>query len=232
MTEREPRRVPLFYGRRHGRRLRAGQQALLDERLPDLAIAADGPVDPATLFPGRRRFELEIGFGGGEHLAAAAARHPDTGFVGCEAYVNGIARLLAAIEREGLDNIRIWPDDARLLLPSLPDATFARIHLLFPDPWPKARHARRRLVGAESLDAFARLLADGGELRIASDDMGYVRWTLEHAMRHPDLAWTARRPDDWRTPPPDWPGTRYERKALAAGRRPAYLVFRRCPRTA
>lgn len=229
----EDRRL-LFYGRRHGRRLRPGRQRLMDELLPRLRVAlpdSGDALDPSALFPSRpRALWLEIGFGGGEHLAAQAARHPEIGFLGCEVFVNGIATLLAAVERDRLANVRIWPDDARRLLDALPDACLERAFLLFPDPWPKRRHADRRFIGPDNLARLARVLASDGELRVASDDPGYVAWTLRHARRHPAFRWCAVRAEDWRRPPADWVPTRYESKALAAGRKPAYLRFRRAAR--
>lgn len=219
----------LFYGRRQGRKLRPGRQHLMDELLPRLSIAlpdAGGKIDPFGLFPSRPQLLwLEIGFGGGEHLAAQAARHPEIGFLGSEVFVNGIATLLAGVERDRLANLRIWPEDARVLLDALPDACLERVFLLFPDPWPKRRHADRRFIGPENLARLARVLAQGGELRVASDDPGYVAWTLQHLRRHPAFRWCAVRADDWRLPPADWVPTRYEAKALAEGRKPAYLRF-------
>jgi tRNA (guanine-N7-)-methyltransferase len=220
----------LFYGRRHGRKLRPGRQRLMDELLPRLAIPApaEGRIDPFALFPSRpRALWLEIGFGGGEHLAVQAARHPEIGVLGSEVFVNGIATLLAAIEHERLGNIRIWPEDARLLLDTLPDACLERVFLLFPDPWPKRRHADRRFIGPDNLARLARVLAQGGELRVASDDPGHVAWALMHLRRHPAFRWCAARADDWRRPPADWVPTRYEAKARGQGRRPAYLRFLR-----
>ena len=224
----------LFYGRRQGRKLRPGRQRLMDELLPRLGIALPEPggtldrIDPWALFPSRpQALWLEIGFGGGEHLAAQAARHPEIGFIGSEVFVNGIATLLAGIERDRLANIRIWPEDARFLLDALPDACLGRVFLLFPDPWPKRRHAERRFIGPDNLARLARVLVPGGELRVASDDAGYVAWALRHLRRHPDFHWVAQRPDDWRRPPADWVPTRYESKALAEGRKPAYLRFLR-----
>ena len=178
-----------------------------------------------------RQVWLEIGFGAGEHLAEQAARHPDTGFIGCEIFLNGIAALLDHVARRGLANVRIHPDDARVLLDALPDASIARAFLLFPDPWPKRRHQDRRFVGPDNLARLARVLADGAELVVASDDTGLVAWTLEHVLRHRDLEWLARRPQDWREKPADWPTTRYETKAVTAGRRPAYLRFLRRSRS-
>ncbi len=228
----EDRTVPqrLLYGRRVGPRLRPGRRRLLDELLPRLAIdlPARGRLDPRGLF--RRPVEavwLEIGFGGGEHLAAQAAAHPTVGFIGVEPYLSGVARLLAAIEAGGLDNVRILVDDARLLLPVLPDASIARIDVLFPDPWPKARHHKRRLVAPATVAEMARILVPGGELRLATDDPGYARWMLAAVLGEPRLEWLAERAADWREPWPDRPITRYEAKALAAGRKPVYLRCRR-----
>lgn len=222
---------PRFYGRRRGHKLRPGLQRLVDERLPALRIAPPGDggtVDVRGLFPQPpATLHLEIGFGGGEHLARQAASHPEDGFVGCEPFLNGVATLLREVESQGLANIRIFDEDARLLLPRLPEAAFATVHLLYNDPWPKTRHHRRRLVQPEVLDAFARVLADGGRFLFASDHAGYVAWTLRHACAHPAFEWTARRARDWRTPPDGWVGTRYEEKALAKGIRPSYLEFRR-----
>ena len=170
---------------------------------------------------------MEIGFGAGEHLAEQAAAHPEVGFIGCEPFVNGVAALLALIERDSIPNIRIFDDDVRLLFDALPDACLGRVFALFGDPWPKKRHAKRRLLGPRVLDALARLMKNGAELRFASDDAGYVSWTLEQVLRHPAFTWPARRPADWRQPPADWVQTRYEAKALAAGRPCFYLSFRR-----
>jgi len=193
-----------------------------------LALPQAGPLDPFALFARRPQgLALEIGFGGGEHLAELAARHPETGFIGCEVFENGIARLVARIERDRLDNIRIFADDARLLLAALPPASLDRVFILFPDPWPKARHKKRRLVSAETLDRLALIIAGGGELRLATDDRDYLSRMLEAGTAHADFAWLAQRPQDWRERPPDWPPTRYEEKARAAGRMPAFLRFRR-----
>lgn len=226
---------PRLHGRRRGRRLRPGRQALLEELLPRLRIALPPPgqcLDPAGLFGSApARLWLEIGFGGGEHLAEQAAAHPEIGFLGCEIFLNGVASLLAHLERRQLANVRILPDDARPLLDALPDRSIGRVFLLFPDPWPKARHAGRRFVSQQNLDRLARVMEDGAELRIASDDPGHVGWTLEQLLRRSDFRWTARCPADWRERPADWPPTRYEAKARAVGRRPVFLRFLRAPRT-
>ncbi|TVR98040.1 MAG: tRNA (guanosine(46)-N7)-methyltransferase TrmB [Rhodospirillales bacterium] len=220
---------PRFHGRRHGRRLRGGRRALLETLLPDVRLvppSSTGAMEPAALFPQPvNDIWLEIGFGAGEHMAAMASRHPEIGFIGCEPYVNGVASLLARIARDGCRNIRVFDDDARLLLPHLPAHCVGRVFLLFPDPWPKRRHADRRFVSAATLNDLARVMRPGGEFRFASDDGGYVSWTLEHVIRHPAFAWTPSGCDDWRLRPVDAVPTRYEQKALARGARCAYLRF-------
>ena len=220
----------LIYGRRKGHRLRPGRRRLLEELLPRLQVTLpeSGQIDPATLFLERREeFWLEIGFGGGEHLVAQAAAHPQVGLIGCEPYVSGVARALSAIERQGLGNVRLFMDDARLLMQALPDGCLGRIFVLFPDPWPKTRHHKRRIVNPSTAAEFARLLAAGGELRLATDDLSYARAMLLALRARPELRWQARRPGDWRSRPADWPPTRYGDKALAAGRACAYLRFLR-----
>jgi len=215
-----------FHGRRLGKPLRTAQKKLVDEVLPRIRFAA--PDDPAAAF-GRPvdGVWLEIGFGGGEHLLAQARAHPDTGMIGCEPFMNGIAKVLTAIDQEGIANIRLHDDDARPLLEALPDASIDRVYLLFADPWPKKRHNKRRFVVPENLDKLARVLKDGGELRFASDHADYVVWALEHLSRHPALRWLARRPADWRCPPADWVRTRYQEKAEARGDVCTFLRFRR-----
>jgi tRNA (guanine-N7-)-methyltransferase len=218
----------LIYGRRKGHRLRPGRQRLLDELLPKLQVqlTGGGTLDPASLFaPPPHRIWLEIGFGGGEHLAAQAAAHPEVGLIGCEPFIGGVARLLSLIAAQGLANVRLFTDDARLLLQALPDACLERIFVLFPDPWPKTRHHKRRIVNAATAAEFVRLLRPGGEVRLATDDMGYARAMLLALRARPELQWQARRAADWRERPADWPGTRYESKALTAGRACVYLRF-------
>jgi tRNA (guanine-N7-)-methyltransferase len=219
----------VLYGRRKGRPLRPGQQKLLDETLPQLRLRLpEGGIDPARCFDfAAADFWLEIGFGGGEHLAAQAAAHPAIGLFGCEVFENGVVKLLGEVQRRGLRNVRVLVDDARLLVRALPEAAIGRAFILFPDPWPKLRHHKRRFVSTENLSAIARVLKDGAELRLATDDVDYLRWMLERAPVHPDFEWLARRPSDWRLRPADWPPTRYEEKAIAAGRRPAFLRLRR-----
>jgi tRNA (guanine-N7-)-methyltransferase len=227
-----PRRR-MIYGRRRGRKLRVSQAGLMAELLPRLrfTVPATGPFDPRSLFaPEIAGIALEIGFGGGEHLAAQAAAHPELGFIGVEIFETGVAKLLTAIAARGLGNVRILIDDARLLLAALPEASLERADILFPDPWPKLRHRKRRIVSPASLATLARLLRDGGELRLATDDPDYLRAMLADATAAPEFEWLARRAADWRTHPADAPATRYEDKALRAGRVPAYLRFRRRPR--
>jgi tRNA (guanine-N7-)-methyltransferase len=233
MTNMEHQPREQFYGRRRGRPLRVGQRERQEHLLPQLSFSlpGHGKFDPACLFPqSPRDIWLEIGFGGGEHLAEQAGRHPDIGFIGCEVFENGVAKLLSEVERRDLDNIRIFADDVRPLLAALPPRSIARVFILFPDPWPKARHHKRRLVAPATLDRLAEIMTDGAELRLATDDPGYQSWMLEHVTSHPAFAWSARRPGDWRDRPDDWPATRYEEKARKAGRTPIFLRFKRRPR--
>lgn len=229
-----PRLANRSYGRRTGRVLRPNRRRLLDTLLPTIRVpldAAGGDLDPRTLFSGAPdTVWLEIGFGGGEHLAAQAEAHPGIGLIGCEPFVNGVASLLSQVDGRGLGNVRVLDDDARLLLDRLAEASIGRVFVLFADPWPKARHVKRRFVRPETLDALARVLADGAEFRFASDDMGYIRWTLAMVLAHPAFDWPVRGPADWRRPPADWCETRYEAKAKEAGRTCVYLTFRRRPR--
>lgn len=233
MTDQTEPRRQILYGRRHGRPLRKQRAALLDTLLPTLRleVAAGDRIDPATLFPApKSALWFEVGFGGGEHLAQQAAANPGVGFIGCEPFINGVSSLLKHLEQGHADNIRVVPDDARPVLDALPDASVDRAFVLFPDPWPKLRHAFRRFIGPENLPRLARVLKDGAELRLATDDVQLSRWMLEHTWRHPAFEWLARAPADWRERPADWPRTRYEQKALAVGRKPVFLRFRRLPR--
>jgi tRNA (guanine-N7-)-methyltransferase len=229
----KPGQRRILYGRRRGRPLRRDQQGLIDTLLPRLAVTLpeSGMLDPAALFARRpREIWVEIGFGAGEHLAAQAAAHRDVGVIGCEVFENGIAKLLGEIGRQDLGNIRILTDDARLLLAAMPPRSIARVFILLPAPGPQQRHHKRRIVTRETLDTLARVIVDGGELRLATDDVDYLGWMLARAPVHPDFAWLAEGPADWRTRPADWPVTRYEAKAIAAGRRPYFLRLRRRPR--
>jgi len=219
----------VLYGRRVGRPLRPYRQALVDKLLPSVEIVAaetQETISPGTHFCNRyRTYWLEIGFGAGEHLAWQAQANPHVGIIGCEPFLNGVARLLADMDESNLVNIRIFRDDARFLLAALPDASIERIFILFPDPWPKSRHHKRRIVGPSVIPDLARILCDGAELRIATDDPGYKGWILQHILAPGDFGWSARRPSDWRNRPNDWPPTRYEQKANCAGRRGAYFQF-------
>jgi len=218
-----------FYGRRKGRPLRAGRQRLMQELLPRIAVRLEAGRSVIPSWPGGApaQMVMEIGFGAGEHLAAMARAEPDTGFIGCEPFVNGVARLLSQIEEDGLENVRIWPDDARPLIDALPEASFDRVYVLFPDPWPKRRHRDRRFVGPGNLPRLARLIKPGGMLCLASDHPGYIAWMLAHVRADARFRWLAYHPDDWRIRPADWPGTRYDAKARSQGLKPAYLRFLR-----
>ena len=205
----------------------------MTEVLPQLAVTLpeSGSLDLQTQFGSANgSVWLEIGFGGGEHLAWQARENPDIGIIGCEVFENGVASLLRAVERDALENVRIAMADARLLLERLPAGSLARAFLLFPDPWPKRRHASRRFLQRETLDLLAQAMRDGAELRAASDDPKMQAWMLKQLLESPDFVWTARAAADAFGRPDDWPGTRYEAKAVAAGRRPIYLTFRRRPR--
>ena len=217
-----------FYGRRQGKRLRPKQAAGISGTLPNLQIDCSGPVRPDSLcVSDKTAYWLEIGFGGGEHLINNARLHPDIGHLGCEPFINGMAKLVLLIENEGIDAIRLHNDDAVQLLDQLPDASLDRIYLLYPDPWPKRRHNKRRFVSDENLSRMARVLKPGGEFRFASDIDHYVGWTLARILRSPDFVWTAEQPDDWRLPWENWPSTRYEAKAIREGRKSSYLIAKR-----
>ena len=222
-----PRRRQL-YGRRLGPALSARQAKLVGELLLRLRVEPAMLPDPRKLFASPvDDVWLEIGFGGGEHLAWQADAHAEIGFIGCEAYVNGIAKLLTAVKELNLRNIRVHDGDARDLVANLPDASIGRIFLLFPDPWPKRRHHKRRMIGPTMLGEFHRILKPGGLLRFASDSLDYVAWTLIQVRAQGGFEWTANAPEDWRRRPSDWPQTRYEAKARKHGRAPVFLTFRR-----
>jgi tRNA (guanine-N7-)-methyltransferase len=218
------------YGRRRARAPSARQKALWEDMLPRVAV----PGDPERLqrlpelFPQPvRDIWLEIGFGGGEHLVWQARHNPDVGFIGCEPFEDGVVKLLSAIGLEGIANIRVCAGDARPLLRLLPDASIGRAFILFPDPWPKKRHHKRRLISAATLGELARIVRGGAELRIATDVGPYAGAILGAALAGGTFRWTAMGPQDWRERPPDWPQTRYERKAVEAGRRCYYFRFQR-----
>jgi tRNA (guanine-N7-)-methyltransferase len=210
----------------HGKALRSHQAWLIQERLPQLEVPRSGEIDCAALFPfAPREVWLEIGFGGGEHLAAQAAARPDVGLIGAEPFINGLAKALAAIERNGLANIRLRAGDALELIEHIPKAALSRIFILYPDPWPKRRHRKRRIVSAAMVGELARVLRPGGEARFATDIDDYAGWTLRRFLDNGAFRWIARRADDWREPWPEWRETRYEAKAKREGRRPVYLTF-------
>ncbi len=223
LTDPNGRRSDL-HGRRKGRPLSALQQSLLGDVLPRVGLP-EGPLDPAALFPGATSLALEVGFGGGEHLASQAVAHPQTGFIGCEPFENGVAKLLTQVRARGLSNVRVHPDDARDILARLPDASLSVLFVLFPDPWPKFRHHKRRFIQARTLDEIARILKFGGELRVATDHPDYAQWALMHLMGDRRFEWAAASAADWRVRPADWVATRYEQKAIAAGRSCVYLRF-------
>jgi tRNA (guanine-N7-)-methyltransferase len=216
------------YGRRKARPLSERKDRLLKELLPRLRLNLGQTSPLASLFAKPvREVWLEIGFGSGEHLLWQAEHHPDIGIIGCEPFINGVASLLGGIETQGLETIRIHDGDARDVLAWLPEGSIGRAFLLFPDPWPKKRHLKRRLLSAETASLLARVLKPGAELRFASDSGDYACEALLTLARSGAFAWEARRADDWRVRPADWPETRYEKKALREGRKPAYLSFRR-----
>ncbi|THD53174.1 tRNA (guanosine(46)-N7)-methyltransferase TrmB [Phenylobacterium sp.] len=211
MTDAHP---PLrSYGRLKTRTIKPRQAALMETLLPTLRPPAE-PFDPRALMPGAKEVWLEIGFGGGEHMAAQAARAPDVLILGAEPFQNGVASALRHIDEAGLTNVRVLDGDARELMAHLPDACLERVFVLFPDPWPKTRHNKRRIVQAETVAEFGRLLKPGGKLRFASDWADYVDWSLLRFTANPVFAWTAGRADDWRMPPADHITTRYEEKRL------------------
>lgn len=222
-----------FHGRIRGKTMNDAQKDYLDE---DLAHLSPGPVDwdvnpertpidPAALFGGRPVW-LEVGFGGGEHLVHQAQRYPEVGIIGCEPFLNGVAMLLGKIRKSGVSNLRVHPGDVRNLFDVLPDGCLDKAFLLYPDPWPKKRHHKRRFVTPEHLEPLARVLRPGAEFRVATDIPDYVRQTMIEVPRA-GFEWLAEAPDDWRTPWGDWISTRYEQKALREGRVPHYMTFRR-----
>lgn len=222
-----------FYGRFKGKTLRPSQETYLEE---DLAKLSPGlvdwdvnperqPIDLKSLF-GDREIWLEIGFGGGEHMVHQAVQHPQAGIIGCEPFINGVAMLLGKIRAAEAQNVAVYPGDVRNMFDVLPEGSIARAFLLYPDPWPKKRHHRRRFVTQEHLAPLAKVLKKGAVFRVATDIPDYVRQTLEEVPRA-GFEWLAEGPTDWRRPWEDWISTRYEQKALREGRVPHYLTFRR-----
>ena len=233
---------PKFYGRRQGRKIRKAKSGLPDRFLPRIAISGTAPVTKNMFGVPVDEIWLEIGFGNGEHLAGQALRHPHIGFIGAEVFKNGVANLLTLLTGikesgdmpeqitllpERVDNVRVWNEDVRLLFERIPDGSLSRVFLLFPDPWPKKRHASRRFVNPDNLKEIARILKKGGIFRIATDHKVYKDWALRRMAETPDFRWTAKTGNDWRYPPADWVETKYQRKAVAEGRRPIFLDFER-----
>ncbi len=222
-----------FFGRKKGKALREAQTGQITQVLPRLRLPEGELADLASLFPQPVvRLKLEIGFGGGEHLLARMREQPENGFIGCEPFVNGMAKFLATVAREGLTNIRLWDEDAALLLARLPKAQLDQIDLLYPDPWPKRRQRKRRFVSPQTLGLMADALRPDGRFCFASDIDDYVGWTLARVAQSPDFVWEPESADAWRQPYAGWVRTRYEAKAVAEGRASSYLTMRRVPHTA
>ena len=220
----DPTTIGRLYGRRAGHKLRAGQAALVEETLPGLTVP-EGPLDAQALFGDARPLELEIGFGGGEHLADQAAARPDVGFIGCEPFLNGMVAALQHIRERTLTNIALYMGDALDVLARLPDGSLDRVYLLHPDPWPKVRHAKRRFMNDGPTEMVAAKLRAGGEFRFGTDHPVYVAHAMEVMARHPSLVWQAQTASDFLERPADWPETRYERKARRLGHEVWYFRY-------
>ena len=233
---------PKFYGRRQGRKIRKAKTGLLERFLPEVALDIKKPLTRDIFGTKVTDICLEIGFGNGEHIAGQSLNNPQTGFIGAEVFKNGVANLLTLMTGikensdmpedikllpERSDNLRIWSDDVRILFANIPDSFLSKIFLLFPDPWPKKRHAFRRFINPENLREIARILKKGGILRVATDHKVYKSWTLRQLHENPDFRWTAKTSADWRDPPADWVETKYQRKAIREGRKPVFLDFER-----
>jgi tRNA (guanine-N7-)-methyltransferase len=222
-TEHAERRRGNLYGRRKGPKMSAHQEDLLQTLLPKLTPRIEQRADPRSYFDTVDDVWLEVGFGAGEHLYWQVQHHPRTGLIGAEPFVNGVAKLLSKFDDEAPRNIRLHMGDARDIIDALPDASLGRVFILFPDPWPKTRHHKRRFIQTQMLDNLARVMKPGAELRFGSDDAPLVEYTLERLMAHSCFTWLATRAEDWRTRPADWPQTRYEAKQLHGV--PAFLRF-------
>jgi tRNA (guanine-N7-)-methyltransferase len=223
----DPVTIRRLYGRRAGHCLRAGQAELMERMLPELSVPSGPQLDAKTLFGKDCPLELEIGFGSGEHLAWQAAERPKHGFIGCEPFLNGVVGVLGHIERDGLKNVRLHMGDALNVLERLPDASLDRVYLLHPDPWPKARHAKRRFMNKGPIDLIARKLKRGGKFRFGTDHPIYCRWAMMVMGQRDDFEWLAKEPKDFLVRPNDWPETRYEKKARRQGHEVWYFRYRR-----
>jgi len=223
----DPTTIRRLYGRAKGHKLREGQAKLVDELLPALSVPESGPLTATSLFGDDRPLHFEIGFGAGEHLAFRADLLPDHGFIGCEPFLNGVVGALLHIRDKRLPNIRVHMGDALDVLERLPDASLRFVYLLHPDPWPKARHAKRRMVNHGPLDLIAAKLRPGGEFRLGTDDPTYCRWSMMVMNQRRDFEWLAKTPEDFLVRPGGWPQTRYEAKARRQGREVWYFRYRR-----
>jgi tRNA (guanine-N7-)-methyltransferase len=224
----DPLTLNRLYGRSSGHKLRKSQQELIDKLLPQVEVPADGEISSRRLFSDDRPLHFEIGFGSGEHLADRADMLPDHGFVGAEPFLNGVAAALGPVRDKHLANVRLWRGDALEVLQRIPDGALAFLYLLHPDPWPKARHAKRRMVSDKPIELFAAKLKLGAEFRLATDDPTYLAWSLTVMERHAQqFEWLAERPSDFLEPPGGWIETRYGAKSRREGRRPYYLRYRR-----
>jgi tRNA (guanine-N7-)-methyltransferase len=217
--------VRRLYGRSRGKTLRAGQERLLAEALPLFSIAPEVLAAGHAFVAPPREVWLEIGFGAGEHLIEQAKANPDVGIIGCEPFLNGVVAALAGLKREGLANVRLRRGDAQAVIEAAPDAFFSRVFMLYPDPWPKRRHHKRRIIRVGMIEALARVMRSGAELRFATDIDDYAGWTLARFLASPHFRWAAARAGDWRRPWPEWRPTRYEAKARCANRESVYLTF-------
>ncbi|MFL6734256.1 MAG: tRNA (guanine(46)-N(7))-methyltransferase TrmB [Sphingomicrobium sp.] len=224
----DPTTLNRLYGRSTGHKLRQGQQELVDKLLPQIAVPAEGEVTAERLFGEARPLHFEIGFGSGEHLAYRADLLPDHGFIGAEPFLNGVATALVHVRDKHLANVRLWNNDALAVLRRIPDGALSFVYLLHPDPWPKARHSKRRMVNDGPLKLIASKLKPGGEFRIATDHPIYLEWTLMVMERWTEtFEWLAEKPADFLDPPGGWIETRYGAKSRREGRRPYYLRYRR-----
>lgn len=223
----DPSTIRRLYGRRSGHKLREGQAALIEELLPSISVPDNGPIDAARLFGTDRPLHFEIGFGSGEHLAYRADLLPDHGFIGCEPFLNGVVGALQHVRDKGLANVRLHMGDALEILERLPDASLRLVYLLHPDPWPKSRHAKRRMLNHGPLNIIAAKLAPGGEFRLGTDDPTYCRWAMMVMNQRRDFDWLAQSASDFLTRPGGWPETRYEAKARRKGHEVWYFRYAR-----